>query len=115
MLKQQVVKVMSLLNISEMVIVTMKTTMRAAILMAVTVVDLMLIHNIAWNAYVLKIWVVLLHQTWLEMGFVTMKPTLQSVRMILEIAAESVSIQTFALNVFVRMVANQQLTYHVSF
>ena len=115
MLKQQVVKVMSLLNISEMVIVTMKTTMRAAILMAVTVVDLMLIHNIAWNAYVLKIWVVLLHQPWLEMGFVTMKPTLQSVPMMVEIAVESVSIQNFAPNVFVRMEVNQQLTYHVSF
>ena len=53
-LKQQVAIVMSL-NILEMVIVTMKTTMRPAILMTVTVVDQMLIHNIARNAYVLKI------------------------------------------------------------
>ena len=83
--------------------------------MTVTVVDQTLIHNIARNAYVLKIWVVLLHQTWLEMGFVTMKPTLQSVPMMVEIAVESVSIQNFAPNVFVRMEVNQQLTYHVSF
>ena len=103
------------LNILEMDGATTKITMMTAILMAVTVVDRTLIHNIAWNAYVLKIWVVLLHQTWLEMGFVTMKPTLQSVPMMVEIAVESVSIQNFALNVFVRMVENQQLTYHVSF
>ena len=83
--------------------------------MTVTVVDQTLIHNIARNAYVLKIWVVLLHQTWLEMGFVTMKPTLQSVPMMVEIAVESVSIQNFAPNVFVRMEVNQQLTYHVNF
>ena len=52
--KKQVAIVMSL-TILEMVIVTMKTTMRPAILMTVTVVDQMLIYNIARNAYVLKI------------------------------------------------------------
>ena len=103
------------LTILEMVIAMTKTTMTTAILMAVTVVDQMLTHNIAWNAYVLKIWVVLLHQTWLEMGFVTMKPTLQSVPMMVEIAVESVSIQNFALSAHVRKDLNKQLTYHVSF
>ena len=103
------------LNILEMDGVMTKITTIPAISMAVTVVDQMLIHNIAWNAYVLKIWVVLLHQTWLEMGFVMMKPTLQSVCLMVEIAVESVSIQNFAPNVFVRMEVNQQLTYHVSF
>ena len=105
---------MSLIGL-EMVFVMMKTTMRAAILMTVTVVDQTLIHNIAWNVYALKIWVVLLHQTWLEMGFVTMKPTLQSVPMMVEIAVESVSIQNFALSAHVRKDLNKQLTYHVSF
>ena len=53
-LKQQVAVAITLVGL-ETVGVTMRQTMRAAILMAVTVVDQTLIRNIARNAYVLKI------------------------------------------------------------
>jgi hypothetical protein len=49
------------------------------------------------------------------MGFVTMKPTLQGVHMMVVIAVESVSTQNFALNAYAKQEENHQLTIHVSF
>ena len=84
-------------------------------MMVVTVVDLMWIQIGAQNAYALKIWTVRLHYHWLVTVYVTMKPTMQVVSMMVVIAAESVSTQIFALNAYVRKEVNQQMTIHVSF
>ena len=79
----------------------MKVTLRDVPMMVVIAVDIMLIHSIARNASALKIWAVLLHQHWLEMGIVTMKPTWQCVPMMVGTAVVIVSIQIFALHVYV--------------
>ena len=88
----------------------MYLTIQNVIMMVEIVVDLMWTQIGARNVTALQIVQVLL--IWLAMVSATMKPTLQIVTTMVEIAAESVSTQIFAPNAYAKKEENQR---HVSF
>ena len=80
----------------------MKPTMLSATMMVVTVVDLVLILNIAQNVNVLEeVLAMELLILWLEMDTAKMKPTMLSVTMMAKTVVDLLSIETNALSVFV--------------
>ena len=99
---------------SKMGTVMMLQTIKSATLMGVIVVDQTSIHNIAQNASAMQIWTVLLHRLWLATVSAMMKPILQGVAMMEEIAVEIVPIGIFVVNVHVMMEGHCHLIYHVS-
>lgn len=83
------------------------------IMMEVTVVDQMLIPTTVQNVSAMKILIVLLHLTWLEMASAMMKPTMRDAFLMLVTVVDYVLIQVIAQTVLV-MAIQKDLIFGVS-
>ena len=99
--------------LTQVVIVKMKQTNKDVIMMEVTAVDQMLIPTTVQNVSAMKILIVLLRLTWLEMASAMMKPTMRDAFLTLETVVDYVLIQIIAQIVFV-MAIQQDLIFGVS-
>ena len=99
--------------LTQVVIVKMKQTNKDVIMMEVIAVDQMLIPTTVQNVSAMKILIVLLRLTWLEMASAMMKPTMRDAFLMLETVADYVLIQVIAQIVLV-MAIQQDLIFGVS-
>ena len=99
--------------LTQVVIVKMKQTNKDVIMMEVIAVDQMLIPTTVQNVSAMKILIVLLRLTWLEMASAMMKPTMRDAFLMLETVVDYVLIQVIAQIVLV-MAIQQDLIFGVS-